>query len=135
MIVCSRAPPSASWMPTVCRKRCAVILARLIEDYGRSPRVLIYADPPYLGSTRRNRARYRHEMLNDDQHTALVDALTNVLAAMVVSGYASPLYDQLYNGWDRVAIPTSTGQGGTRQDRTEVLWSNRSISDPQLLAP
>ena len=107
---------------------------QLIEDYGRSSRVLIYADPPYLGSTRRNRARYRHEMLDDDQHVALAEALSSVPAAVVVSGYASPLYDRLYDGWDRVAIPTSTGQGGTRQDRTEVLWSNRAISDPQLFA-
>ena len=107
---------------------------QLIDDYGRSPRVLIYADPPYLGSTRRNRARYRHEMLTDAEHTELAAALHSVAAAVVVSGYASPLYEQLYDGWDHVEIPTSTGQGGTRQDRTEVLWSNRSISDPQLFA-
>ena len=50
----------------------------------------------------------------------------------MLSGYDSPLYDRLYADWDRVEIPTTTGQGGTRQDRTEVLWSNRPISDPCL---
>ena len=105
---------------------------QLIDDYGRSARVLIYADPPYLGSTRKSRARYRHEMLDDAQHIALAEALRNVPAAVVVSGYDSPLYSRLYDGWDRVEIPTSTGQGGARQDRVEVLWSNRAIADPTL---
>lgn len=106
---------------------------QLIEDYGRSPGVLIYADPPYLGSTRKS-GRYKHEMLTDDQHTQLAHALRAARAAVVVSGYPSPLYERLYAGWDRVDIPTTTGQGGSRQDRVEVLWSNRPIADPQLFA-
>lgn len=104
---------------------------QLIEDYGRSPGVLIYADPPYLGSTRKS-GRYKHEMLGAAAHEELAEALRNARAAVVVSGYASPLYDRLYDGWDRVEIPTTTGQGGTRQDRVEVLWSNRAIGQPTL---
>lgn len=100
-----------------------------LDDYGRSPRVLIYADPPYLGSTRKS-GRYKHEMLTDDQHAELAAALHAARAAVVVSGYASPLYERLYDGWDRVDIPTTTGQGGARQDRVEVLWSNRPIRRP-----
>ena len=104
---------------------------RLIEDYGRSPRVLIYADPPYLGSTRKS-GRYKHEMLAAAEHEELAEGLHQARAAVVLSGYDSPLYDRLYADWDRVEIPTTTGQGGTRQDRTEVLWSNRPISAPCL---
>lgn len=106
---------------------------QMIEDYGRSPGVLLYADPPYLGSTRKS-GRYRHEMLSDAEHDELAQALRAAQAAVVVSGYASPLYDRLYDGWDRVDIPTTTGQGGTRQARVEVLWSNRPIGDPQLFS-
>src|SRR5580765_3117939 len=47
---------------------------QIIKDYGASPRVLIYADPPYLGSTRKS-GRYKHEMLTDAQHEELADAL------------------------------------------------------------
>lgn len=103
---------------------------QLVED-GRSPGVLIYADPPYLGSTRKS-GRYKHEMLAAADHEQLADALRAASAAVVVSGYDSPLYDRLYSVWDRVAIPTTTGQGGTRQDRVEVLWSNRPIAQPTL---
>jgi DNA adenine methylase len=104
---------------------------QLIDDYGRSPSVLIYADPPYLGSTHKS-GRYKHEMLTAAEHEELAAALHRARAAVVLSGYASPLYDRLYADWDRVDIPTTTGQGGTRQDRTEMLWSNRPIADPCL---
>src|SRR4051812_26925431 len=35
-------------------------------DYGARGRVLIYADPPYLLSTRTSRHRYRHEFTERD---------------------------------------------------------------------
>lgn len=38
------------------------------------PNVLIYADPPYLLSTRQRRKQYRHEMTDDD-HVELLEAL------------------------------------------------------------
>jgi DNA adenine methylase len=43
----------------------------------------------------------------------------------VLSGYDSDLYDELYGGWTAIRIPATTGQGGTREERTEVLWFNR----------
>lgn len=106
---------------------------KLTEDYGRCPEVLIYADPPYPGSTRKS-GRYKHELLGADDHRELADALRRCQAAVVLSAYRSPLYDELYADWDRVEIATTTGQGGTRQDRIEVLWSNRPIGDPQLFS-
>ncbi|HEV2779094.1 MAG TPA: DNA adenine methylase [Actinophytocola sp.] len=96
----------------------------IIERYGRSPNVLLYVDPPYLGSTRVS-GGYRHEMKTEAEHRELAAALADCRAAVVLSGYDSPLYDQLYSGWPVVRIPTTTGQGGTREERTEVLWSNR----------
>src|SRR4051812_17281168 len=43
-------------------------------DYAGSGRVLIYADPPYLHSTRSSSKRYRHE-LTDADHVRLIEAL------------------------------------------------------------
>jgi DNA adenine methylase len=104
----------------------------VINDYGREPAALIYADPPYLASTRQP-GRYRVEMADDDAHRALADALHACRAAVVVSGYPSPLYDQIYAGWHRLAIPATTGQGGQRGARTEVLWSNRPLTEQATL--
>lgn len=96
----------------------------LIERYGRSPDVLLYVDPPYLGSTRVS-GGYRHEMRDEASHRDLAAALAGCKASVVLSGYDSPLYDDLYSGWHASRMETMTGQGGSRQDRVEVLWSNR----------
>lgn len=100
----------------------------VVRDYGKHAEVLIYADPPYLGSTRSSR-QYGVEMSHDSEHEALAEALHDCQASVVLSGYHSALYDALYGSWDRVEIAAYTGQGNhteARNDRrVEVLWSNR----------
>ncbi|MFY1588967.1 DNA adenine methylase [Micromonospora sp. WMMD734] len=107
----------------------------LIAKFGAYPEVLLYVDPPYLGTTRTG-GGYVHEMKREVDHRDLADALHACKAAVVLSGYASDLYDrELYAGWDRHTIAASTGQGGTWANRTEVLWSNRPLGhQPALLA-
>lgn len=105
----------------------------LIRKYGAERDVLLYVDPPYLGSTRANDNAYRVEMRTPEEHAELAGALLACNAAVVLSGYPSPLYDELYADWSRVEIPTATGQGGKWEDRTEVVWSNRPIAEPNLL--
>jgi len=97
---------------------------KIIARYGRSPNVLLYVDPPYLGTTRVS-GGYRHEMKGEAEHRELAAALADCEAAVVLSGYDSPLYAEMYGGWHVSRIDTTTGQGGSRQERTEVLWSNR----------
>lgn len=95
----------------------------LIEAYGRHLDVLLYVDPPYLGSTRAQ--NYRHEMGAEGDHRELAKALESCRATVVLSGYPSPLYDELYAGWERVELDAFTGQSHDLGRRTEVLWSNR----------
>lgn len=113
----------------------------VITSYGRDPDVLLYVDPPYLGSSRASgddprggTQRYRHEMLGGDAHRELAEALLGCSAAVVLSGYPSPLYDEMFAAWSRVQFATSTGQSarGEWSVRTEVLWSNREIATPSL---
>lgn len=108
----------------------------IISRYGADPDTLLYVDPPYLMATR-SRTAYRLEMHSETEHRELAGALAGCKAAVVVSGYASALYDQdLYAGWVRAEIAAFTGQGNggrTGGDRTEVLWSNRPLSRPERL--
>lgn len=106
-----------------------------IAKYGADERVLLYVDPPYLGATRQG-GGYVHEMKHETDHRDLADALHACKSAVVLSGYASDLYDRdLYAGWDRHTIAASTGQGGVWANRTEVLWSNRSLgTQPSLFS-
>jgi len=110
----------------------------VIATYGRDPGVLLYVDPPYLGTSRASgndprggTKRYRHEMLGESEHRELLDALLGCSAAVVLSGYPSPLYDEMLGSWpSRVTFETGTGQSaaGEWSTRTEVLWSNRTLA-------
>ena len=107
----------------------------LIAKYGAQPDVLLYVDPPYLGSTRtRSWDGYEHEMRGEADHRDLSEALRAARAAVVISGYPSPLYDlELYAGWDRHTFAAGTGQGDGWGNRTEVVWSNRPLgTSPRL---
>lgn len=106
----------------------------MIAKYGAEPDALLYVDPPYLGTTRGQTGRYAHEMLGEAEHRGLAESLHAARAAVVLSGYPSDLYDRdLYPGWDRHSIATSTGQGGAWDARTEVLWSNQPLATPATL--
>jgi len=125
-----RLPPAARRLRDVSLE-CMPALD-LIAKYGASEDVLLYVDPPYLGSSRAG-SRYRHELKTDDEHRELAEALHRAAAAVVLSGYPSHLYDQeLYAGWSRVEISSMTGNG-VEKGRTEVLWANRPISDELTL--
>jgi DNA adenine methylase len=101
----------------------------VIAAYGSKRKTLLYVDPPYLGSVRER--NYRHEMQEASSHRALAEALHQCAATVVVSGYASDLYDQeLYAGWHRCELDSATSQGGLWKDRVEVLWSNRPFKAP-----
>ena len=79
-----------------------------------------YVDPPYLPETRDKGKDYRHEMTRKD-HEELLAALRNLKGSVVLSGYASPMYDAALHDWRRIEIKTHADRG---QKRTEVIWCN-----------
>jgi DNA adenine methylase len=126
---CGRLAPAASLLAGVSLE-CKPALD-IISEYGRHTETLIFADPPYLGSLRtlnHGRSRgpdYTHDLRTDSEHRELLETLTAARAAVVISGYASPLYDDLLCTWFRRELVTQTGNGGSDRERTEVIWSNR----------
>ena len=104
---------------------------------------LIYCDPPYLAETRRGRARrnavhdYAHDMLTEHEHRELATVLTSTRGHVLLSGYTSDLYDELYEGWwraeNRVVRNAASRRGGPEVSHTvEVVWSNRPLDDEHL---
>lgn len=81
--------------------------------------VLIYADPPYVLSTRKGK-QYRCEMTDND-HIELLDALQQHKGYVVLSGYASELYDEELKDWNRI---TFNSYNQNSDPREEVLWLN-----------
>lgn len=123
-----RMPPAAKRLKHVsleCRDALDVI-----RDYGDHAGVCLYVDPPYDGSVRS--VGYRCEMQDEEDHRNLSEALHACRASVVLSGYSSPLYKELYDDWESETFTAYTGQGGPDGSRTEVLWSNRPMGESRL---
>lgn len=100
----------------------------IIADYGSKRANLLYVDPPYAAATGRAR-NYVHEMTGEADHRALAEALHAANATVVLSGYASDLYDrELYAAWYRYEIAAwTTNAAAGAHARTEILWANRPL--------
>lgn len=102
-----------------CRDAREVIAQQDRED------TLFFVDPPYVLSTRsgvrtasdRDRC-YAYDM-DDAAHRALAEQLHRLRGLVVLSGYPSDLYDELYGSWHRVEKRSIVDGGGSR---IEVLW-------------
>lgn len=83
-------------------------------------RSLIYFDPPYPHSTRTHTRGYAIEW-TDAQHIEAAHLLHTCQGYVVVSGYACPLYTELYeaHGWERHDKEAQTNSGGKR---IESVW-------------
>lgn len=99
-----------------------------------APSTLHYVDPPYLPETR-GAYSYRHDLTAAD-HERLAEVLHGLRGCVILSGYPSPLYEDLYSGWDRTEREAHADQA---RPRVEVLWSNRPLRRQlmmgELLAP
>jgi DNA adenine methylase len=86
------------------------------------PDTVMYVDPPYVPSTRTRPGAhgYNHE-LTEEQHRGLAELLHGVQGKVMLSGYASGLYEELYGDWRREERATHADGA---QPRRECLWMN-----------
>jgi DNA adenine methylase len=91
----------------------------LIKRHDESE-ALFYLDPPYISYERAEPHRYTYEW-TDTQHAAAAHLLHACQGFVVVSGYACPLYTELYeaHGWERHDKEAQTNSGGKR---IESVW-------------
>jgi DNA adenine methylase len=82
---------------------------------------LIYADPPYLPSTRTQKM-YGQEM-TEQEHVELLEALLNHAGPVVLSGYENDLYTKMLEGWQHIQVaPPKVEKGASR---VEILYVKR----------
>lgn len=91
---------------------------KLIKKYKHS-NVLIYADPPYLLSTRRT-TMYDHEMTDED-HVELLQVLNGHPGPVLLSGYDNEVYNGMLANWHKETMRSHAEAG---QIREETLWIN-----------
>lgn len=86
-----------------------------------APSALHYIDPPYPACVRTSgegKRGYAHEM-TDAAHVEMLEFAGRLKGAVVISGYACPLYDEILSGWRRVDRAAMADAGARR---VEVLW-------------
>lgn len=82
---------------------------RVIKRFD-TPETLFYCDPPYLADTRNEgwcKKAYTFEFSTSD-HVHLANLLKRIEGRAIISTYPSPLYDELYAGWERIETTTQT---------------------------
>ena len=95
--------------------------ADVIKIYD-SPKTLFYVDPPYLKETRTSRTvKYQFEFTKSD-HIELANTLNACKGNVILSGYPSDLYTQLFEGWFATSKSTTTILG---LKRIEKIWIKR----------
>ena len=82
---------------------------------------LVYCDPPYLRSSRKQSRRLYQYEYTDQQHIELLDYLCTLPCFVMISGYASDLYSQKLKDWH---IFTYQAQTRSREPATEYVWMN-----------
>lgn len=108
--------------PEILKTHCGdatVWLSNMISASGFSGDELIYADPPYLHTTRKRENYYKYEM-TEAQHIDLLETLKRLPCYVIISGYWSDLYADLRQGWRTHRFQAMTRQGPA----TEWLWMN-----------
>lgn len=99
-----------------------------------SEMTLHYWDLPYVHSTRNmdnagELKGYAHE-LSDGDHRRFAELARRVKGFVIVSGYPSKLYDELYEGWQVVAKQSSDLKGNRQ---TECLWLSPRVTEMETL--
>lgn len=113
-------------LPAICARLRGVVIecrpADTIIEKHDGPHTLHLVDPPYVHSARcqNGKRAYRHE-LDDDAHRALAKVLHGCRGYVMLCGYSSALYEELYGGWLRVSRRSMAD--GARA-RLECLWLN-----------
>jgi DNA adenine methylase len=101
---------------------CDLVCADAVDYLAGLPldeKTLIYADPPYVPSTRKRSRVYRHDYTDDD-HERLIACLRSVPCMVMLSGYESDLYKSLLGEWIRISFHSKTHT----DVREESVWLN-----------
>lgn len=102
----------------------------VIERYDR-PKTLFYVDPPYVADVRSRRWRKKAYKCEGEEalHVKLAGTLKEIDGCALVSGYPSPLYDEIYKGWERRETETICDSHLGSKRRREVLWMNPALAE------
>lgn len=96
-----------------------------------SKETLFYIDPPYVKSSRYQKDIYDHEM-EDEDHVELAAQLKQLKGMVIISGYETDLYSELFSGWEKISKKAWASANIAVRERLEVLWISPACSRASL---
>jgi site-specific DNA-adenine methylase len=90
-----------------------------LQSYKFKGDELVYLDPPYLPSTRRRKRVYRYDY-TEEEHERMLAMVVTLPCMVMLSGYASQMYDSYLQGWNCRTFPANS-HSGLREER---VWFN-----------
>jgi DNA adenine methylase len=96
------------------------------------PGTLHYVDPPYVHAARASKEDYGEFEMSEAAHEELAKTLNTVEGRVLLSGYDTELYRDLYPGWfpyhgPRMKVSASRCSRTGGQSRVEVVWANHEL--------
>ncbi|TGL58595.1 DNA adenine methylase [Leptospira jelokensis] len=112
------------------RLKNVIILNRDSIDiiaYYDSEHTLFYLDLPYLAESRNTKRLYNLEFNQEFQHRPILESLTKIQGKAVVSHYEHPLYEEIFEGWEKISKQTLANRmnkcfSKDQKVRTEILY-------------
>lgn len=95
-----------------------------LEEFDFMGGELAYLDPPYLPSTRRKSRVYKYDY-TEEQHEHMLVTVLKLPCMIMISGYASEMYNAHLKNWNCVKFMTNS-QIGLRE---ESVWFNFEPSE------
>lgn len=96
-----------------------------------TPETLFYCDPPYPKQVRNSCNDYECEPL-PVYHRTLAAVLNNIDGRAAISSYDSPLYNYLYDGWQKHVAHVNRN-AENHAPRQEVVWTNYDVATGERL--
>lgn len=117
-------------------KRVVVLNRPAIEVIRKNdePGTMFYLDPPYLHETRATTTEYGPNEMGEAQHSELLEVLSGLEGAFMLSGYQSDLYADFAKryGWSLKSfeLPNNAASGSSKRRMVECLWANFDLDSP-----
>lgn len=96
------------------------------------PDTLLYVDPPYTKSSiaYHDKSKYYKHELTDDAHVQLASVLRAFSGMVIISGYDSEIYRDLYPDWQTNEVKAfAQGNVHGKTARVERIWMNQRCVD------
>lgn len=105
-----------------CQDALNFLITEKFWDEESPKQTLVYCDPPYLQNVRKSKSKiYESEFMSIGEHTQLLEILLSLPCNVMISGYDSPLYNQMLSTWRKESFETTDRRNNVR---TEIVWMN-----------